>query len=165
MKIDNLVTKIETSERLIKSGVKIHTALSYYKNKSGNSYIDFTDFSNNEIMFPAFTSEELIQILPNDIKLNEEHYIFDNEKNSKTYKTYKKFKKSIEDEYPFANLECLKTDNTEETLFITRYPYKNVVIATSVNKKGEHETLIRIGDTEAESRAEMYLLLKSENIL
>lgn len=165
MKIENIVTKIETSEKLLKSGVGIHSALSYFKNENGDYYIDFTDFSINEIMFPAFTSEELIQMLPNDITLNKNHYILENESENRAYKVYKKFKNSIEEEYPFANLECLKTDNTEDALFVTRYAYKNAVIATSINKKGQHENLIRFGDTEVESRAEMYLLLKSENVL
>ncbi|HLF51897.1 hypothetical protein [Flavobacterium sp.] len=162
MKIENLITNLETSEKLIKSGVNVHAALSHYKNINGDQYVDFTDLSHSEFLFPAYTSEEIMSLLPSDIFLNENHYTLVDEPNS-SCKVYKKHEPSNENHGVSAHLDCTKSDD-ENSFFVTRYWY-NGVIATSITKNGEYQNLICFGDNEAESRAKMYLLLKNENII
>lgn len=159
MKIDNIVTSIETSNKLKNAGYLKNVIFSYFKDKSGKIYISETDFSKDEHIAFAYTSSELIESLPSSLAINTETFVANSTK-------YTNITEEEIEKYHYANLEMLKfshDDNNSE--YITKYAIGGRIIAFNRNLKGEYKNLIHFGNNEAESRAKMILALIEDDKL
>lgn len=162
MKLIELITTEKTSSLLNRIGINTKSTFSYFKNKDGHVYASETDFSKDEFLSYAYTSEELINFLPANLEIGVNNYVvsFDGKK-------YNNITKSDVEKYEYAELISLKIPShlKEEDKYLTKYCINNRVIALSQNQKGEYRNLICFGKTETESRAKMIVELVEEGIL
>lgn len=159
MNINSIVTSIETSNKLKSAGYLKSGIFSYFKDKNENIYISETDFSKDVHIAYAYTSSELIQILPSNLAINTETFVADSTK-------YTNVTEEEIEKYLWADLEMMKhTDSDDTAQYITKYSIGGRVIAFNRNLKGEFKNLICFGENEAESRAKMILALIEEDKL
>lgn len=156
MIINSIVTSIETSNKLKSAGYLKSGIFSYFIDKNKDIYLSETDFSKDEHIAFAYTSSELIESLPSNLAINTKTFVA-----SST--TYINITETEIEKYLWADLEMMKhTHNDDTSLYITKYSIGGKVIAFNRNLKGEFKNLIRFGENEAESRAEMILALIEE---
>lgn len=158
MRIDNIVTSLETSKKLKNAGYSEKAIFSYFKDKHGEIYISETDFSEDEHIVFAYTSSELIEILPNSLEISTETFVASPIK-------YINITEAEIEKYHCADLEMLRFSQNGDTEYTTKYAIQGRVIAFNRNLKGEYKNLICFGNNEVESRAKMILVLIEEEKL
>tara|TARA_R110002049_G_scaffold104946_2_gene251629 strand:+ start:561 stop:1061 length:501 start_codon:yes stop_codon:yes gene_type:complete len=159
MKLNDIVTTLETSIVLNKAGFSKKSIFSYFRNKEGHIYVAETDFDKDELIVFAYTSAELIDSLPAYLDINTSTYIARSSK-------YENITEEEIEKHHHAELLSLKIPyEMDESQYMVKYSVGNRVIAFSQNTKGEYKNLIAFGDTEAECRAKMILTLIEEDLL
>lgn len=152
MKIDNIVTSVETSNKLKSAGYLKKAIFSYFKDKNDKIYISETDFSLDKHFAFAYTSSELIESLPSELEISTETFVVNG-------MNYTNITDEEIEKYGSASLEMLKITSDEDNQYMTKYSIGGRMIAFNRNLKGQFKNLIRFGSNEAESRAEMILAL------
>lgn len=150
MNVENLVTTLDTSIRLKSLGLTSDTLFSYYKNEDEILTIDFTDLKDLNYLCPAYTSEELIRVLPDILD-------FENEKFGIIESKSHKFITDTEDTSPFITIQSIKFGE----LYITRYVYKE----RCVDYKTSDNSLLIYDNSESESRAKLIIKLYEYDLI
>ena len=158
MKIDKILTSIETSNKLKNAGYLKKAIFSYFTDKNNKIYISETDFSNDEHTAFAYTSSELIETLPSELEINTQTFVVNG-------MTYTNITEDEIEKYNSASLEMLKITSENGNEYITKYSIGGKMIAFNRNLKGQFKNLIRFGSNEAESRGEMILALIEDDKL
>jgi hypothetical protein len=161
MKIENIVTSVETSNKLKNAGYLKKAIFSYFKDKNDKIYISETDFSSDEHITFAYTSSELIENLPSELEITTQTFVV----NGMNYINITEEQISKYDSVASLVLMKISDDIDEENKYMIKYSIDGNMIAFSRNLKGQFKNLIRFGSNEAESRAEMILALIEDDKL
>lgn len=155
MKLNDIVTTIDTSNLLKAAGYNRKAIFSYYRNNEGHIYIGETEFQKDSFIAYAYTTSELTASLPSMFDIDSNTYVA-------LTSGYSKLTESEVEEYEGAELICFKAVIGTESQYGVKYVVGKGVIAFGQNTKGEYRNLICFSPSEAESRAAMILALVEE---
>lgn len=157
MGFETIVTSIEKSILLKEVGYNKKALLSHYENKEGHKYVGETGLSEAIFIAYAYTTSELTESLPSELEVDTCTYVAD-------FNKYSQLTKDDIEQYQYANLVCFKIDNPEAEYGV-KYCFDNRVIAFGLNTKGEYKNLITFDNSEANSRANIIIMLIEEGKL
>lgn len=153
MDIKDIVTSFQTSLKLSTQGITEDTLFSYYKNAQGVVYAAITGSSMSTFIAPAYTSEELMLLLPIQLELNDKYY----------WVQENGFYDIIPDEYLAegnngAELH-LQIKNAAKAHYVLQYRHNGLLLAYKHSFDSKYIELTSEGDNDAEAKANMLIKL------
>jgi len=155
MELKDMVVSFELAEKLKMLGILQNSLFSFFKYFDGTVIIDYSHFKDNvyNIQCSAYTAQELFEYLPSPIEINTNTYVVND------YKSYRNILKSEVDSYPYAALDIVFDGG-----YIIRYSYNGQVIAFNKTTDNLYVNLISIGETLANSLAQMIIEIYSNKL-
>ena len=146
--LSDIVITIDLAHELRAAGVNQPALFGYFLDGQGNHHVYAQD--ENQSGLPAYTSNELLDLLPAMLEVNSEAY----KANRNGWENIQ-----IEDgDYSYAHLHTVKTGGD----YISCYYFESVQIAFSKDDEGKYNNLLISGDTPQESQGKLLLKLVEE---
>lgn len=151
--LNKIVVSYETAKMLKENGLAQESIFGYYS-IGGKTVLKRKDTLTN-FDYSAFTYEEILQFIPEEIEVNEKTYIA-------RFDGYDELGELEENTYDFASVTFQKTEVTE-TPCMAICRCRGRMVAFSKTEQGYYNNLIAWGKNQAETAGIMWKMLKNEN--